>query len=505
MPFDSPPLGLKCTEGCGIVCAMNTIPNLGENKALSATTQQEEFRKLPAVDTLLRMPSVALLAATYGQRLITDALRTVLDSIRVEIRAGASAPTASTVVDRVNNMLEQEAQPTLRAVINATGVIVHTNLGRAPLSRLALTAMNKVATGYSNLEYDLAAGMRGSRHDHARRLLCALTGAEDALVINNNAAAVYFVLTVFCQGREVVVSRGELVEIGGGFRIPDVLRQSGAKLKEVGTTNRTHARDFAEAIGPETAALMRIHTSNFKQIGFVTMPPLAELAAVAHAYGTDGDQQPLLIDDLGSGTLLDTTAYGLAYEPMVQESIEAGADLVTFSGDKLLGGPQAGVIVGRKELIAQLRRHPMARALRVDKLTLAALDATLRSYQREQVTAEVPVWQMISATATQLRERAAQWQTALAEEKICSELIEGHSAIGGGSLPGETLPTVLLALSHPAPDQLAEQLRQGVPAVVGRIQQDRFVLDPRTVLPTQEAMLLTRLTEVLHGLSSNLP
>jgi len=480
---------------------MDHSTNLGKQADSSNAIQQEEFRKLPAVDTLLRMPSVALLAARYGQSQITEALRVVLEIVRKEIRVGGAAPAANTVVDRVTLLLEEETEPTLRAVINATGVIVHTNLGRAPLSHLARMAMEKVARGYSNLEYDLAAGARGSRHDHARRLLCTLTGAEDALIVNNNAAAVYFVLTVFCQQREVVVSRGELVEIGGGFRIPDVLRQSGAQLKEVGTTNRTHPRDFAEAIGAETAALMRIHTSNFKQIGFVTMPTLSELARIAHVHAADTQQQVLLIDDLGSGTLLRTTEYGLADEPMVQESIAAGADLVTFSGDKLLGGPQAGIIVGRKELIAQLRRHPMARALRVDKLTLAALDATLRSYQRGQATTEIPVWQMIGAPIAQIRERATAWQAALAEEHIHSELVEGESAVGGGSLPGETIPTVLLALTDQAPDQLAQELRQSAPVIIGRIQQDCFVLDPRTVLPIQEAMLLTRLTEVLHNRS----
>jgi L-seryl-tRNA(Ser) seleniumtransferase len=321
-----------------------------------------------------------------------------------------------------------------------------------------------------------------------------LTGAEDALVVNNNAAAVYFLLSAFCQNREVIVSRGELVEIGGGFRIPDVLRQSGARLVEVGTTNRTHPHDFADAIGPETAAVMRIHTSNFKQIGFVTMPTLAQLAAAAHQQAG-----VLLIDDLGSGTLLETSAYGLAAEPMVQESIAAGADLVAFSGDKLLGGPQAGIIVGRKELIARLRRHPMARALRVDKLTLAALDATLRSYRRGRATTEVPVWQMISATPAQLQTRAGHWQRTLAAQGVPSHLIAGESAVGGGSLPGETLPTILLAVDHPQPNQLSAQLRLGNPAIVGRIQQDQVVLDPRTVLPTQETMLLQRLTEVLRA------
>ncbi len=473
--------------------AAQTSP-LAAEPTQTESSRQAEFRKLPAVDLLLRLPAVALLATLHGQGPTTAALRAGLAMARSAISAGGSAPDINALIEMVGVTLAEDAQPTLRRVINATGVIVHTNLGRAPLSPAAIVAIEQVASGYSNLEYDLAAGERGSRHEHARELLCALTGAEDAIVVNNNAAAIYFLLTVFCQNREVIVSRGELVEIGGGFRIPDVLRQSGARLVEVGTTNRTHPHDFADAIGPETAALMRIHTSNFKQIGFVTMPTLAQLAtAAAQQAGV------LLIDDLGSGTLLKTNEYGLAAEPMVQESIAAGADLVTFSGDKLLGGPQAGLIVGRKELIARLRRHPMARALRVDKLTLAALDATLRSYHRGTATTEVPVWQMISATQAQLHERAGEWQRHLASRGIASELLAGESAVGGGSLPGETLPTTLLALCHPAAEQISARLRAGEPAVVGRIQQDQFVLDPRTVLPAQETMLLQRLMEVLHG------
>ncbi|MEZ4674370.1 MAG: L-seryl-tRNA(Sec) selenium transferase [Caldilineaceae bacterium] len=298
----------------------------------SADQQQQEFRKLPAVDALLRLPELTLLIAQHGQTQTTAATRQALAVARAQINKGQPAPTADALLAWIDQKLTDAATPTLREVINATGVIVHTNLGRAPLSQAAIAAIGKIASAYSNLEYDLAAGERGSRHDHARRLLCELTGAEDALIVNNNAAAVYFVLTALCQDREVIVSRGELVEIGGGFRIPDVLRQSGARLVEVGTTNRTHPHDFAGAIGPETAALMRIHTSNFKQIGFVTMPTLTELAAVAQRH-----EQVILIDDLGSGTLLSTGDYGLAAEPMVQESIAAGADIVTFSGDKLLG------------------------------------------------------------------------------------------------------------------------------------------------------------------------
>ncbi len=453
---------------------------------------QAEYRKLPAVDALLRQPEVMLLAAAYGESHVADAIRSVLVEARQAIAAGEPAPLPVTLPGLIQAHLAAAELPSLRPVINATGVIVHTNLGRAPLSEAALAAVQAIASGYSNLEYELAQGTRGSRHDHARRLLCDLTGAEDALVVNNNAAAVYLVLAALCQGREVLISRGQLVEIGGGFRIPDVLRQSGARLVEVGTTNRTHLRDFVQAITAETAAIMRVHSSNFRQLGFVTMPALAELAALA------GERGALLIDDLGSGTLLDTTHYGLAYEPTVQESVQSGADLITFSGDKLLGGPQAGIILGKQPIVEQLRRHPMARALRVDKMTLAALEATLRAYRRGRAAAEIPVWRMIAAGSNELRARAARWQAHLQQHGIAGALWQGESAVGGGSLPGETLTTWLLAIpctafslqTGPGADAVAARLRLGTPAVVCRIQKDHLLFDTRTVLPWQEQPLL---------------
>ena len=457
---------------------------------------QAEYRKLPAVDALLHQPEVLLLAGEYGEAQVTAAVRDVLAAARRAIAAGEPAPAAWPPLIQAH--LAAADLPSLRPVINATGVIVHTNLGRAPLSEAALAAVQAVAAGYSNLEYELAEGTRGSRHDHARRLLCELTGAEDALVVNNNAAAVYLVLAALCQGREVLISRGQLVEIGGGFRIPDVLRQGGARLVEVGTTNRTHLHDFVQALTAETAAIMRVHSSNFRQLGFVTMPSLAELAALARERGV------LLIDDLGSGTLLDTTPYGLASEPTVQESVQSGAEVITFSGDKLLGGPQAGIILGRHTVVAQLRRHPMARALRVDKMTLAALEATLRAYRRGAAAAEIPVWRMIAAAGADLHSRAARWQAYLRQYGISAALWEGESAVGGGSLPGETLPTWLLAVpcgaaekdtypdaeSGAGPDAVAARLRSGTPAVVCRIQKDHLVFDARTVLPWQEQPLL---------------
>jgi len=452
-----------------------------------------EFRKLPAVDTLAQTPALALLAAEYGSEALMTAIRSALAAARDAIAGGQGAPAWEQWPSLVQTHWIAANAPSLRAVINATGIIIHTNLGRAPLSDAAIAAVHAVAAGYSTLEYDLAAGERGSRHDHARRLLCELTGAEDAIVVNNNAAAVYLVLAALCQHKEVLISRGQLVEIGGGFRIPDVLRQSGARLVEVGTTNRTHPRDFTQALTADSAAIMRVHSSNFRQIGFVAMPSLAELAAIAH------ERAVILIDDLGSGTLLDTTVYGLASEPMVQESIRAGADLVTFSGDKLLGGPQAGIILGRTTLIERLRQHPMARALRVDKLTLAALEATLQAYTRGRGVDDIPVWRMIAAAPATLKARATEWQAWLANHQIDAVLWPGESAVGGGTLPGETLPTWLLAVPVTQADALAARLRRTPLPIVCRIQKDHLLFDPRTVPPAHDTALLEAIRQAISG------
>lgn len=457
---------------------------------------QAEYRKLPAVDALLREPAVRLLAAEHGDLPLLDAARALLAAARTAIAAGHPAPDPAAWPAALAARLDADVRPSLRPVINATGVIIHTNLGRAPLSEAARRAVEEVARGYSTLEYRLDEGTRGSRHDHARTLLAQLTGAEDALVVNNNAAAVYLMLAALCAGREVLISRGQLVEIGGGFRIPDVLLQSGARLLEVGTTNRTHARDFAGACTPQTAALLRVHSSNFKQIGFVAAPTPAEMAAVAHNRPT-GEPPILLLDDLGSGSLLDTRAYGLAAEPLVQESLAAGADLVTFSGDKLLGGPQAGLIVGKAALVERLRAHPLARALRVDKMTLAALEATLRAYARGRAVEEIPVWRSIAAPQAALRARAEAWQAALAARGIAAAVEAGESAVGGGSLPGESLPTALLAVAAAQPDVTAAALRAAPLPVVCRIQRDALLFDPRTVLPEQDGALLAALERVL--------
>lgn len=450
---------------------------------------RQELRNLPSVDALLAAAPRDLVAS-YGRELVVDALRGALERARAKILEAGSCPDQADLLTWAIAWLEHLGSPTLLPVINATGVVLHTNLGRAPLSEAVLAAMVAVGEGYSNLEFDLPTGVRGSRYVHAEALLCQLTGAEAALLVNNNAGAVLLVLMALCRERDVVISRGQLVEIGGGFRIPDVMAQSGAHLVEVGTTNRTYLRDYEDAITPETTALLRVHSSNFRIEGFAHQPSLESLCALAHERGL------LLIDDLGSGTLIDTAAHGLPHEPMVQESIAAGADLVCFSGDKLLGGPQAGIIVGRRALVERLRRFPLTRALRVDKTTIAGVQANLLHYLRGEAARQIPIWRMIAATPEEIARRARH----LAEAIGCPEceLIDGRSKVGGGSLPEETLPTTLLALPG-EPVRLAAQLRTGSPAVVARVQDDRVVLDLRTVLPSQEPPLAARLRELLHS------
>ena len=455
------------------------------------TSEQEELRKLPSVDRLLQEEPLAALVARWGHELTVEAAREMLAEARQAIRAGQACPADGILVQGVHERLQSRLRPTLKPAINATGVIVHTNMGRAPLSAGARAAMDAVALGYSNLEYDLNAGQRGSRYVHAEELLCRLTGAEAALVVNNNAAAVLLVLMAFAQGREVIISRSQLVEIGGGFRIPDVMRQSGATLVEVGTTNRTYARDYEAAITDNTAALMRVHRSNFQLMGFVHEPSLAEMMALL------GERDLFLFDDLGSGTLLDTSPYGLAHEPTIQESVAAGASLVSCSGDKLLGGPQAGLILGSADLIGRLKRFPLTRALRVDKTTLAGLQATLRHYLLGEAQEMVPVWRMISQSEEMLKERASIWVRELWGLGIGAETVPGRSTVGGGSLPGETLSTWLVALAVNSPDAAAARLRAGEPPVIARIEDDRLVLDPRTVLPEQEDGLWSLVAEAV--------
>ncbi len=449
------------------------------------------LRSLPSTDRVLAHPTLAGLLGRLPGYLLTAAVRQELERVREAIKAGLTeAPSLDAIASAAALVAGLIASPSLRPVINATGVVIHTNLGRAPLSRAAVEAIKAVA-GYSNLEYNLAAGERGSRYAHAVQALRHVTGCEDALVVNNNAAALVLALSALGEGREVVVSRGQLVEIGGGFRIPDIMRRSGARLVEVGTTNRTYMEDYERAITESTGALMRIHTSNFRLVGFTTSPTIEELASLAHRHNL------LFIDDVGSGALLDTTRYGLSPEPTVQESLKAGADLALFSGDKLLGGPQCGIIAGKSEAVARLKKHPLARALRVDKLTLAALEATLLHYLKEEAESEIPVWRMISATPQQLHTRAEAWAKALRQRGIRCEILKGESTVGGGSLPGDTLPTWLLAITPEGEEagQLAARLREADTPVVARVEGGAALLDPRTVAESEENELLTEVAK----------
>jgi L-seryl-tRNA(Ser) seleniumtransferase len=446
---------------------------------------QSELRKLPSVDKLLQSEAIASLVEQHGRELTLEALRGALDAARQAVLNGETVPEAEALIAEAAHRLGDKLRPSLYPVINATGVIIHTNLGRAPLSERARQAMAQVSVGYSNLEYDMQAGVRGSRYAHATALLRHLTGAEDALVVNNNASAILLTLTALAREREVLISRSQLVEIGGGFRIPDVMRQSGAQLVEVGTTNRTYGRDYADALhAMNTALILRVHHSNFQITGFVHEPTLAELVSLGDEYAIP------VMDDLGSGTLLDTEPYGLSHEPTIQESIAAGASVVTASGDKLLGGPQAGLIVGKADLIAKLRRHPLARAVRVDKTTLAGLQATLLAYLEGKANEEIPVWRVIATPVEALARRARKWQRALKEAGIPLSVVAAESTVGGGSLPGQTLPTRALALEVPSPDALAARLRAADPPIVARIEDDRLLLDPRTVLPEQDTALI---------------
>ena len=447
------------------------------------------LRSLPSVEQLLQTHLAAELIAAFGRPLTLQAIRYVLDGVRARVSKGGETtlPNREGILESARLMLEEWTRPTLIPVINASGVILHTNLGRAPLSTATLRAMQVVGRGYSNLEFDLDTGKRGSRLIHAETILKRLTGAEAALVVNNNAAAVLLALSALASRRRVIIARSQLVEIGGGFRVPDVMKQSGAKLVEVGTTNRVHLADYEEALSEPTALVLRAHRSNFKIIGFTEEPELKEIAIVSHQAGVP------VVDDLGSGTLLATERFGLGHEPTVQESLAAGVDLVCFSGDKLLGGPQAGIIIGKADLVAKIKKHPLARAVRADKVCLAGITATLLHYLKDEAEGEIPIWRMISTTPEQIKARAEGWVKELGQ----GEVVAGESTVGGGSLPGENLPAFLLSLTVRSPDKFLEKLRNQQPPIIARTENDRILLDPRTVLPEQEGALLVGLTNVL--------
>jgi L-seryl-tRNA(Ser) seleniumtransferase len=453
-----------------------------------------DFRVIPSIDELRHRPAVRALEAKFGATATIDALRSAAGDVRRAITQGnANLVDEPAAIARIEaaaaKLLDSAFVHSLEPVINASGVIIHTNLGRAPLAASAIERVAVIAAGYAALEYELDRGVRGRRDVHAEQLLRRLTGAEAAVVVNNNAAATLLLLAALAAGREVIVSRGELVEIGGGFRVPDVMAQSGAVLREVGTTNKTRASDYAAAVNQRTALILRIHPSNFRIEGFTARPSVSEIVEVGRTVGIP------VAEDLGSGLLRGAERHALADEPSADETIAAGVDVCCFSGDKLLGGPQAGIIVGRSAMIERIRIHPLMRALRVDKMTYAALEATLIEYAAGRAQTAVPVQRMLAMTAADVRARAATLAAAInARPGWHAELVEGLSAIGGGSAPGIELPTSLVSLTADgrSPDALEEQLRLGRPIVIARIERDRLLLDLRTVMPDQDAALALR-------------
>jgi L-seryl-tRNA(Ser) seleniumtransferase len=476
-------------------------------KTISAE-QAELLRQIPSVDELLAQPRLAALSKRVDRNLVVEVARAVLADLRARIAGemvsavlaefAALAADTTPLEERISAMVERILAHSLQPVINATGVILHTNLGRAPLPETVVDEFRRTATQYSNLEYDLEVGARGKRDVHTAELLTRLTGAEAAIVVNNCAAAVLVTLAALARGGEVIVSRGELIEIGDGFRIPEIMEQSGAILREVGTTNRTHVADYESAINEKTRVLLRVHPSNFKVTGFTDKPSLEELVALSQRSGLP------LVEDLGSGCLIDLSEHGIS-EPTVRQSIDAGVSVVMFSGDKLLGGPQAGIIAGKKDLIARVRRYPLFRALRVDKLTIAALEATLGAYLRAAWD-EIPAVRMIRATPQELKRRAENFVRELRPElpldEVEIEIADGASLAGGGSTPSQSLPTkiIRIASARYSATKLEQRLRRA-PAgisVIARVEDDRLILDLRTVFPEQEPLLIKTLAAALH-------
>ena len=463
---------------------------------------QDLLRRLPAVDELLRHPLIAEATGTFARPLVVRAVRNVLDRIRRAIlsdqaSALSGVPGEAALVQEILAEAERLAAYTLQRVVNGTGIIVHTNLGRSLLCQEALERLQLIGSGYSNLEYNLEVGSRGSRYVHAEALFGEITGAEGALVVNNNAGAVLLVLNTLAQGREVVVSRGELVEIGGSFRIPDVMTRSGACLREVGCTNRTHLEDYRAAIGPETALLLKVHASNYQITGFTAEVDLATLVALGRAHNLP------VMEDLGSGCFVDLSRFGLRGEPVVQDLVRSGADVITFSGDKLLGGPQAGIILGRKEIMEKLRKSPLTRALRVDKFTLAALEATLRLYRDDETALRaIPTLRMIAldveTLATRARTLADQMRAALGSA-VEVAVVDGASQVGGGALPAQNLPSKLVALTSRrlSAARLETIFRGNQPPVIGRVEQERFLLDVRTLQPEEDEVIVAAAARLL--------
>ena len=452
---------------------------------------QQLLRKLPKVDDLLRSPDLEALRAEFPEQTITDGVRQVITDLRSDILSGTidALPEKETIFARIAGQIRVNARPSMRTVINGTGIVLHTNLGRACLSEKAAAAASNAARRYSTLEYNVATGGRGLRYSHVEELICRLTGAESALVVNNNAAAVLLVLSSMTTGGQVPVSRGELVEIGGSFRVPDIMEACGAQLKEVGTTNKTHLSDYERAICPETKALMKVHTSNYRIVGFTEKPTLAEMVELGHKYGLP------VIEDLGSGSLVNLEQFGLHDEPTVQDSIRAGVDVVSFSGDKLLGGPQAGIIIGKKQYVDKMKKHPLTRAMRVDKMTLAALESTLRSYDNG-TWQDIPTMAMLSVSSETLKEKAGILLDQLRQAGVPAQLVAVKGQVGGGSVPTQTIPSWAVGLEGDV-EALEEKLRLGENAIVGRIHDGRYLLDVRTLWPEDFALIVRAVKEAM--------
>ncbi len=467
------------------------------------TEIRDLLRDLPAVDRLLREAALKEMLSKLPRRVVLSAVQDTIEQCRREIIDAKEDParvpemdlTPAHLAGRAAALAKKRAAPSLKPLINATGIVIHTNLGRVPLAREAVDALTGVAANYNNLELSLASGRRGSRQEHLEQLICELCGSEAALVVNNNAAAVFLVLRALTEKREVVVSRGQLVEIGGSFRIPEIMAASGALMTEVGTTNKTYLRDYELALTENSAAFLKVHTSNYNLVGFTAEVGTAELADLAHQHNL------LMFEDLGSGALIDLKKFGLPPEPLVQDSITAGADLVTFSGDKMLGGPQAGIIVGRKDLVSALRSNQLARIVRVDKFTIAAMEATLRLYlDEEQVAEKIPVWQMLAIEEDLLKSRAEKIAGQLSNLLETAEvgIQKGISKVGGGALPAAELPTWLVAVKPEQAEisaaELVERMRSGEPPLILRLQHETLLFDLRTVREDQEQTLVDKIT-----------
>ena len=469
---------------------------------MSPSLRQQFLRKIPSVDDILSRPKMMDLLKIHARHVVVEAVRKGLGRLREEILHREELPElGDNLFENLYSLFQKEidlqVQPRLRRVINATGVVIHTNLGRAPLHPSAIEHLIEVSKAYSNLEYDLDRGERGSRYTHVEEILCRLSGAESALVVNNNAGAVLLVLNTLAEGKEVIVSRGELVEIGGAFRIPDVMKRSGGLLREVGTTNRTHFTDYQEAIGPQTALLLKVHTSNFRVMGFTSEVSLQDLVQLGK------ERQLPVVDDLGSGCLIDLTRYGLEKEPTVQETIKTGVDAVTISGDKLLGGPQAGIILGKKKILDLFKTNPLTRALRIDKLTLAALESTLLLYLgEERAMEEIPTLRMLSLDTKRLKRRGKRLLkrfSGMANKKMTFILREDVSRVGGGALPLQNLPTLVVAIKpvEVSVNSLEENLRKGDPPIVCRISKEELILDMRTVFDEEIPLLAAGIEKAL--------